>query len=87
MNAFDYWSYFTLAFGALLVAFFVWEMAAIWGKHREWTYTVKIRGWLGIEPPAGRRLWASAIFAFVLIVFTAWFVPHIVLGWWGGAPA
>lgn len=86
MSDFDYWTWLTLGLGVLLVAFGIWEWAAIRGGHREWTYTVKIRGWLGIEPPAERRLWASAIFAFVLIVFTGWFVPHIVLGWWGGAP-
>ena len=86
MSAFDFWSWFTGAPGLLVVAFGVWEFAAIVTGHREWTYTAKIRGWLGIEPSRPWRIWASTVFAIALMSFTVWFVPHITLGWWGGSP-
>lgn len=86
MDASTYWTIITGALGAVLVAFGIYEYIAIKGMKRENTYTVWIRRMLGIEPPKPFRLMASSIFAFVLFVFTGWFVPHIVLGWWGGAP-
>lgn len=83
MNDFDFWTWFTIL---VPLAFGVWETAAIVGGHREWTFTYKIRTWLGIEHPKPWRIPASIAFAVGMIVFTVWFVPHIVFGWWGGAP-
>lgn len=84
MNAFDYWSWFMVAFVGLLVAFGVWETGAIVSGHREWTFTYKIRTWLGIEQKKP-VIWAVVVFTLTLVGFVVWFVPHIVLGWWGGA--
>lgn len=84
MSGFDYWTWFVIAFCGLFGAFAFWEYAAIKSGHREWTFTFKIRGWLGIEPPKPWKAVASIIFALVLGIFTIWFIPHITLGWWGG---
>lgn len=86
MSAFDFWSWFTGALGLLILAFGIWEAGAIVSGHREWTYTVKIRQWLGVEPVRPWRIWASTTFAVALMSFAVWFIPHITLGWWGGAP-
>lgn len=86
MDAFTYWTIITLALAVVLIAFGIYEFIAIRSGRREHTYTVWIRYQLGIEPPREHRLWASGIFAMILTIFTGWFVPHIVLGWWGGAP-
>lgn len=79
-----YWLLIVIGLGMLLAAFGVREYIAIKSHRRSDTFTVWIRRALGIEPPRDHRLWASAIFAFTLITFTTWFVPHIVFGWWGG---
>lgn len=84
MNVALYWSLIVAGLVGLLAAFGVREYIAIKGHRRADTFTVWIRRSLGIEPPRDHRLWASAVFAFVLITFTVWFVPHIVFGWWGG---
>lgn len=81
---FDYWAIFlalvTLGFG-------VWEGGAIATGHRDRTLTFWLRKHLGIEGhPAPAKLPSSLIFTLVMISFNVWFVPHIVLGWWGGAP-
>jgi hypothetical protein len=83
MSEFDFWTWFTIAtFGG----FGLWEFAAIAKGRRDWTFTYKIRQWLGIEPVRPWRVPASIAFALAMIVFTGWFIPHIVFGWWGGAP-
>lgn len=83
MTGFDFWTYFTIiVFGG----FALWESAAIWIKgRREWTFTYKIRQWLGIYPVRPWKAPASIAFALCSIAFGVWFIPHIVLGWWGGS--
>lgn len=83
MSGFDFWTYFVII---MFAGFGIWESAAIVGGHREWTFTYKIRTWLGIEGAKPYARVTSVIFAVAMIVFTGWFVPHIVWGWWGGAP-
>lgn len=82
MNGFDYWSWYTAAVG---IGFAVWETAAIMLGKRQWTFTYKIRQWLGIDPVRPWRLPASIAFSMAMVGFTVWFIPHIVLGWWGGS--
>ncbi len=83
MSDFDFWTWFVILTGG---GFAFWETAAIVGGHREWTFTYRIRTWLGIEHPKPWRVPASIAFAVAMVGFTVWFVPHIVFGWWGGAP-
>ncbi len=81
MIEFEFWSYFLLAVGS---GFTLWEGSAIATGHPERTLTYKIREWLGIYPVKPWRIPASISFIVVILGLTGWFLPHIVLGWWGG---
>lgn len=65
------------AFGAM-------ETIAIVNKRRGDTLTATTRRWLGVDPVNARRRVGIPLFAAALLIFTSWFLPHIVAGWWGG---
>jgi len=81
---FDYWAIFL---GLVTFGFGLWEGGAIVTGHRERTLTYWLRIKIGVEgDPNATKKPGSLIFVFSMIAFTVWFVPHIVLGWWGGSP-
>lgn len=74
---FHYWAMFLVA---TALGFGVYEWVVIATGRSERTLSYKIRAWLGIDPPKPYRIIASALFAFGLVVFTVWFIAHIVFG-------
>lgn len=58
--------------------FAILETIALANRRHGDTLSENIRAWLGITPPNVRRRIAVPIFAAVLIVFLAWFLPHII---------
>jgi hypothetical protein len=61
------------------------ETIAIVDKRKGNTLTATTRRWLGIDPPNKRRRIGIPAFTAALLIFTGWFLPHIVAGWWGGS--
>lgn len=59
------------------------ETWAIVSRGRGGTLSEKTRKWLGVDPPRPRRRAALLTFSAALVLFTVWFVPHIVArGFW-----
>lgn len=75
-----FWMIFTLCLSIPLLVFGVGEGVAI-ATGRQ-TYSNWIRAKLGIEPKTNQRIWASSIFAGILLGFDIWFIPHIVYSIW-----
>lgn len=81
---FEFWGWFL---GVVFVTFGGVEGWAIVRGRRDQTLTFWLRAKLMIEGNAKpTSLPSSLIFTFAMIGFAVWFTPHIVLGWWGGAP-
>jgi len=70
---------------ATLVSFGVMEGLALHDRRGYDTLTATTRRWLGIYPAKPLRRITIPLFATTLLVFIGWFLPHIALGWWGGA--
>lgn len=45
------------------------------------TLSLTLRRWLGIDPPRRWRRITIPAFASALILFVAWFLPHILTNW------
>lgn len=73
-----YWPVFL---AAAAVAFVVPEVIALVDPGRGGTLSEWTRRALGVQPAAPRRRWAAAGFAGGLLLFVAWFVPHILWDW------
>jgi hypothetical protein len=81
---FEFWGWFL---GACFGIFGLVEGWAIVRGRRDQTLTYWLRAKLMIEGNAKpTSLPSSLIFTFAMIGFAVWFTPHVVLGWWGGAP-
>ncbi|MCW2901022.1 MAG: hypothetical protein JWO67_3287 [Streptosporangiaceae bacterium] len=74
------WAWITWAVVAI-GSFAVLETIAIVNGRSPDTLSENIRRWIGIEPPSKARLIGIPAFLAVLLGFTAWFVPHILLNW------
>lgn len=60
------------------MSFIILETWAIFSKKVGDTLSERTRKWLGLEPEKPFRIAASSAFAMVLVLFVAWFVPHIL---------
>lgn len=72
------WSAAWIVWLAVTAASFGLLEWATFRKHQ--TLSENLRHWLGVEPRKRWRRIGIPAFATAVLVFAAWFIPHIIIG-------